>query len=40
MPNEALYIAVPPLIVPVLFYFTARDESKPLDLSKTWFLMA
>ncbi|MDX6361750.1 MAG: cytochrome c oxidase subunit, partial [Streptomyces sp.] len=34
MPIEALYTVVPLIIVSVLFYFTARDESKLLDLSK------
>ncbi|GHE88987.1 aa3-type cytochrome oxidase subunit II [Streptomyces spiralis] len=34
MPIEALYTVVPLLIVSVLFYFTARDESKLLDESK------
>ncbi|MGV9254662.1 aa3-type cytochrome oxidase subunit II [Streptomyces sp. NPDC003697] len=34
MPIEALYTVVPLVIVSVLFYFTARDESKLLDLSK------
>ncbi len=34
MPIEALYTVVPLLIVSVLFYFTARDESKLLDMSK------
>nr|WP_212912091.1 cytochrome c oxidase subunit II [Streptomyces sp. TS71-3] len=33
MPLEALYTVVPIIIVAVLFYFTARDESKLLDLS-------
>ncbi|MFF2849515.1 cytochrome c oxidase subunit II [Streptomyces sp. NPDC058001] len=33
MPIEALYTVVPIIIVSVLFYFTARDESKLLDLS-------
>ena len=32
MPIEALYTVVPLIIVSVLFYFTARDESKILDL--------
>ncbi|KUN05606.1 cytochrome C oxidase subunit II [Streptomyces yokosukanensis] len=34
MPIEALYTVVPIIIISVLFYFTARDESKLLDLSK------
>ena len=34
MPIEALYTVVPLIIVSVLFYFTARDESKLLDASK------
>ncbi|MFE9094425.1 cytochrome c oxidase subunit II [Streptomyces sp. NPDC007264] len=34
MPIEALYTVVPLLIISVLFYFTARDESKLLDMSK------
>ena len=34
MPIEALYTVVPLIIVSVLFYFTARDESKLLALSK------
>jgi cytochrome c oxidase subunit 2 len=33
MPIEALYTVVPLIIVSVLFYFTARDESKLLKLS-------
>ncbi|MBA2948559.1 aa3-type cytochrome oxidase subunit II [Streptomyces himalayensis] len=33
MPLEALYTVVPIIIVSVLFYFTARDESKLLALS-------
>ncbi|MCX5396560.1 cytochrome c oxidase subunit II [Streptomyces sp. NBC_00102] len=33
MPIEALYTVVPLIIVSVLFYFTARDESKLLTLS-------
>ncbi|MFD9716896.1 cytochrome c oxidase subunit II [Streptomyces sp. NPDC059076] len=33
MPIEALYTVVPLIIVSVLFYFTARDESKLLSLS-------
>ncbi|MEV6949514.1 cytochrome c oxidase subunit II [Streptomyces sp. NPDC051172] len=33
MPIEALYTVVPLVIVSVLFYFTARDESKLLSLS-------
>lgn len=32
MPIEALYTVVPLIIVSVLFYFTARDESKLLEL--------
>ncbi|MFJ8018003.1 cytochrome c oxidase subunit II [Streptomyces sp. NPDC096339] len=34
MPIEALYTVVPLIIVSVFFYFTARDESKLLELSK------
>ncbi|EKX68958.1 cytochrome c oxidase subunit II [Streptomyces ipomoeae] len=34
MPIEALYTVVPLIIVSVLFYFTARDESELLDTSK------
>ncbi|MET7716621.1 cytochrome c oxidase subunit II [Streptomyces sp. NPDC005407] len=34
MPIEALYTVVPLIIVSVLFYFTARDESKLLALEK------
>jgi cytochrome c oxidase subunit 2 len=34
MPIEALYTVVPLIIVSVLFYFTARDESKLLHLDK------
>jgi cytochrome c oxidase subunit 2 len=34
VPIEALYTVVPIIIVSVLFYFTARDESKLLDMSK------
>ncbi|KPH99453.1 cytochrome c oxidase subunit II [Actinobacteria bacterium OK074] len=34
MPIEALYTVVPLVIVSVLFYFTARDETKILSLSK------
>jgi cytochrome c oxidase subunit 2 len=34
MPIEALYTVVPILIVSVLFYFTARDESEILKTSK------
>lgn len=34
MPIEVLYTVVPLIIVSVLFYFTARDESKLLDVSK------
>lgn len=34
MPIEALYTVVPLIIVSVLFYFTARDETKLLDESK------
>ncbi|MEV5876578.1 cytochrome c oxidase subunit II [Streptomyces sp. NPDC052101] len=34
MPIEALYTVVPIIIISVLFYFTARDESKLLDTSK------
>ncbi|MFK0153865.1 cytochrome c oxidase subunit II [Streptomyces sp. NPDC090499] len=33
MPIEALYTVVPLIIVSVLFYFTARDETKLLSLS-------
>jgi cytochrome c oxidase subunit 2 len=33
MPMEALYTVVPMVIVAVLFYFTARDESKLLETS-------
>ncbi|MFE3524522.1 MULTISPECIES: aa3-type cytochrome oxidase subunit II [unclassified Streptomyces] len=33
MPIEALYTVVPLIIVSVLFYFTARDESKLLELT-------
>ncbi len=33
MPLEALYTVVPIIIVSVFFYFTARDESKLLELS-------
>ncbi|GAA3105874.1 hypothetical protein GCM10020254_59690 [Streptomyces goshikiensis] len=33
MPIEALYTVVPLIIVSVLFYFTARDESKLLALT-------
>nr|WP_202532427.1 cytochrome c oxidase subunit II [Streptomyces sp. SID3212] len=33
MPIEALYTVVPLIIVSVLFYFTARDETKLLNLS-------
>ncbi|MEU3775212.1 cytochrome c oxidase subunit II [Streptomyces sp. NPDC032472] len=33
MPIEALYTVVPLIIVSVLFYFTARDESKLLSLT-------
>ncbi|WP_418956635.1 cytochrome c oxidase subunit II [Streptomyces tritici] len=33
MPIEALYTVTPLIIVSVLFYFTARDESKLLELS-------
>ncbi|MFD5126110.1 cytochrome c oxidase subunit II [Streptomyces sp. NPDC058385] len=33
MPLEALYTVVPLIIVSVLFYFTARDESKLLSLA-------
>ncbi|MFI7501628.1 cytochrome c oxidase subunit II [Streptomyces sp. NPDC049687] len=33
MPIEALYTLVPVIIVSVLFYFTARDEAKLLELS-------
>lgn len=33
MPIEALYTVVPLIIVSVLFYFTARDESKILELT-------
>ncbi|MFK4600099.1 aa3-type cytochrome oxidase subunit II [Streptomyces pristinaespiralis] len=34
MPIEALYTVVPIIIVSVFFYFTARDESKLLELSQ------
>lgn len=34
MPIEALYTVVPLIIVSVLFYFTARDETKLLSLSE------
>ncbi|MGW3625372.1 aa3-type cytochrome oxidase subunit II [Streptomyces sp. NPDC000880] len=34
MPIEALYTVVPLIIVSVLFYFTARDETKLLTLSE------
>lgn len=34
MPIEALYTVVPLIIVSVLFYFTARDETKLLHLDK------
>ena len=34
MPIEALYTVVPLIIVAVLFYFTARDETKLLETSK------
>ncbi|CAM5413992.1 cytochrome-c oxidase OS=Streptomyces fumanus OX=67302 GN=ctaC PE=3 SV=1 [Streptomyces fumanus] len=34
MPIEALYTVVPLIIVSVLFYFTARDESEVLKLEK------
>jgi len=34
MPIEALYTVVPLIIVSVLFYFTARDETKLLSLDK------
>jgi cytochrome c oxidase subunit 2 len=34
MPIEALYTIVPIVVIAVLFYFTARDESKLLDTSK------
>jgi cytochrome c oxidase subunit 2 len=34
MPIEALYTVVPLIIVSVLFYFTARDETKLLSTSK------
>lgn len=34
MPLEALYTIVPIIVIAVLFYFTARDESKLLDTSK------
>jgi cytochrome c oxidase subunit II len=34
MPIEALYTVVPLIIVSVLFYFTARDESKLLEVSE------
>nr|WP_189930282.1 cytochrome c oxidase subunit II [Streptomyces sulfonofaciens] len=33
MPLEALYTVVPIIVVSVLFYFTARDESKLLNIS-------
>ncbi|MBV7668246.1 MULTISPECIES: aa3-type cytochrome oxidase subunit II [Streptomyces] len=33
MPIEALYTVVPLIIVSVLFYFTARDETKLIELS-------
>lgn len=33
MPIEALYTVVPLVIVSVLFYFTARDESKLMDIT-------
>jgi cytochrome c oxidase subunit 2 len=33
MPIEALYTIVPIVVIAVLFYFTARDESKLLDTS-------
>jgi cytochrome c oxidase subunit 2 len=35
MPIEALFTTVPLVIISVLFYFTARDESKILETSKT-----
>ncbi len=34
MPIEALYTVVPIIIISVLFYFTARDETKLLSLDK------
>ncbi|MGW1543584.1 aa3-type cytochrome oxidase subunit II [Streptomyces sp. NPDC002309] len=34
VPIEALYTVVPIIIVSVFFYFTARDETKLLDMSK------
>jgi cytochrome c oxidase subunit II len=34
MPLEALYTIVPIIVIAVLFYFTARDETKLLDTSK------
>ncbi|WP_031510148.1 cytochrome c oxidase subunit II [Streptomyces megasporus] len=34
MPIEALYTVVPLIIISVLFYFTARDETKILELSE------
>lgn len=34
MPIEALYTIVPIIVIAVLFYFTARDETKILDTSK------
>ena len=34
MPIEALYTIVPIVVIAVLFYFTARDESKLLDTSQ------
>lgn len=34
MPIEALYTIVPIIVIAVLFYFTARDESKLLETSK------
>lgn len=34
MPIEALFTTVPLVIISVLFYFTARDESKLLETSK------
>ncbi|MFG3255952.1 cytochrome c oxidase subunit II [Streptomyces sp. NPDC048172] len=34
MPIEALYTVVPIIIISVLFYFTARDETKLLETSK------
>jgi cytochrome c oxidase subunit 2 len=34
VPLEAMYTIVPILVIAVLFYFTARDESKLLDTSK------